>query len=77
MKVKVLQYKGYYSRPWFDERDNIYYGTILGISDLVDFYSKSEDKIEEEFHKAVDEYLEFCDRIDKIPSKAKSKQQFD
>lgn len=56
----LLRYKGYSARPEYSAEDRIFYGKILGISDLVDFQSENAKDLEEEFHKAVDDYLEFC-----------------
>ena len=68
----VLRYKGYYARPAYDPEDQIIYGKILGIDDLVNFYSETAKEVEEEFHKAVDDYLDFCKEIGKEPQKAYS-----
>ena len=46
--------------------DKILFGKIEGISDLVTFESADANKIEEEFHKAVDDYLAFCKEVGKI-----------
>ncbi|WP_294759258.1 type II toxin-antitoxin system HicB family antitoxin [uncultured Gemmiger sp.] len=68
----VLRYKGYYAKPAYDPEDQIIYGKILGIDDLVNFYSETAKDVEEEFHKAVDDYIEFCKEIGKPPQKAYS-----
>ena len=65
----LLRYKGYSARPEYSAEDRIFYGKILGISDLVDFQSENAKDLEEEFHKAVDDYLEFCAEIGKQPQK--------
>ena len=65
----LLRYKGYSARPEYSAEDRIFYGKILGISDLVDFQSENAKDLEEEFHKAVDDYLEFCVEIGKQPQK--------
>ena len=65
----LVHYKGYSARPEYSAEDRIFYGTILGISDLVDFQSENAKDLEEQFHKAVDEYLEFCKEIGKEPQK--------
>ena len=44
-------------------------GVIEGISDYVDFESDSVQAIEQEFHNAVDDYLLFCEQINKSPDK--------
>lgn len=68
----ILRYKGYYAKPEYDPDDQIIYGKILGIDDLVDFYAETAKDVEIEFHKAVDEYLEFCKEINKSPQKSYS-----
>ena len=64
-----LYYKGYHAKPeWVDE-DRIYYGKILGISDLVDFTSESANGLKNAFCQAVDDYLDFCRKCGKEPQK--------
>ena len=63
----LLHYKGYTARPEYSVEDCIFYGKILGISDLVDFQSKSAQALEDVFHKAVDDYLAFCATTGKAP----------
>lgn len=63
----VLRYKGYTAQPEYSTDDRIFYGTILGISDVVDFQSENAGELEEEFHKAVDSYLDFCKEMGKEP----------
>lgn len=65
----LLRYKGYSTRPEYSSEDRIFYGKILGITDLVDFQSESSKDLEVEFHKAVDDYLEFCTEVGKEPQR--------
>lgn len=67
--ANLLRYKGYSARPEYSADDKVFYGKILGIRDLVDFQSENAKNLEEEFHKAVDDYLEFCAEIGKTPEK--------
>lgn len=68
--MKVKPYKGYYAFVSYDTRDHIYYGTVmLNNKDLVDFIADTKDDVEEQFHKAVDDYIEFCKEIGKEPQK--------
>ena len=60
---KILKYKGYVH---FSTEDNLYYGWILGIKDLVDYNSETEDDIENQFRLAVDDYIEFKKEIASI-----------
>lgn len=63
----LLHYKGYTARPEYSAEDRIFYGKILGISDLIDFQSESTQDLEDEFHNAVDDYLAFCAETGKLP----------
>ena len=59
----ILEYKGYHTRIEYDSQSKVLHGKIEGINDLVTFESESVAKIEDEFHKAVDDYLAFCEVI--------------
>ncbi len=66
----ILEYKGYYTYVEIDFESHEFYGKIEDISDYVDFISdidKGVEGIVREFHSAVDDYLEFCKEVGKIP----------
>ncbi len=65
----ILKYKNYYTKIEFVADSKTLFGKIEGIQDLVTFESDDIKCIEEEFHKAVDEYLEFCEEVGKIPDR--------
>lgn len=65
----LLHYRGYTARPEYSAEDRIFYGKILEISDLVDFQAESTQDLQDEFQKAVDGYLVFCEKIGKEPQK--------
>lgn len=65
----VLEYKGYHTRIEFDAESLVLRGKIEGIKDFVDFESADLLGIENEFHAAVDDYLQFCEEIGKEPDK--------
>lgn len=60
---KILKYKGYEGYVHFSIEDNLYYGRILDIKDLVDYNSETEEDIENQFRLAVDDYIEFKKEI--------------
>ena len=64
-----LYYKGYYTDVTFDAEDQSLHGVIVGIKDFVNYVSYDAKQVEKEFHKAVDDYLEYCDEIGKEPDK--------
>jgi len=68
-KKNILEYKGYYTTIEFDAETLKLRGTIEGINDFVDFESNNPEEIEQEFHVAVDDYLDFCKEVGKEPEK--------
>lgn len=69
MKDNVLEYKGYHTSITYDAHAARLRGVIHGIDDHIDFSSDKVEEIEQEFHKAVDDYLEFCAEVGKVPCK--------
>ena len=65
----ILEYKGYHTRVECSLEDGVLFGKIEGIRDLVTFECDSIPEAEAEFHKAVDDYLEFCAEVGKEPEK--------
>ena len=68
----ILEYKGYITKIEYSTEDKVLYGKIEGIKDLVNFESESVDKIEKEFHSAVDDYLQLCSDLGQEPDKVYS-----
>jgi len=58
--MNCLNYKGYVGSVEFSEVDEVFHGKVLGIRSLISFEGDSVKSIIEDFHEAVDEYLEFC-----------------
>lgn len=67
--TNILEYKGYHTKIEFDSVDRVLHGKIEGINDLVTFESNDVTTIEDEFHKAVEDYLVFCEEIGQPPEK--------
>jgi predicted HicB family RNase H-like nuclease len=65
----ILQYKGYYASLNFSSEDEVFYGKLLGIDDLVNFEGASVKELKKAFHEAVDDYLETCEELGKEPNK--------
>ena len=57
----TLEYKGYRTKVEYCAEGKVLYGKIEEIKDLVNFESDSVDRIEKEFHSAVDDYLALCE----------------
>ena len=65
----ILQYKGYYASLHFSAEDEVFFGKLLGIDDLVNFEGASVRELKKAFHEAVDDYLETCEQLGKEPNK--------
>ena len=56
----MMEYKGYHAEVVYDTYTNYWCGKLYGIRDLITFGGDTEKELEEDFHSAVDDYLEFC-----------------
>lgn len=69
MKQNTLKYRGYTTAIEFSAEDRLLYGKIEDICDLVNFSGENAAEIEQAFHEAVDDYLDFCKEMGKEPEK--------
>ena len=65
----VLEYKGYQASIEFSAEDRVLFGKILHIPSLVLFEAEHPGEIEAAFHRAVDDYLEYCHQAGVEPDK--------
>jgi len=65
----ILKYKDYHTKIECNIESKKFFGKIEGIQDLVNFQCEDFANIENEFHAAVDDYLDFCAEVGKIPDK--------
>ena len=56
----VMKYKDYIGSVEFSEEDQIFYGKVLGIHSLISYEGESAKELIQDFHEAVDDYLELC-----------------
>ena len=70
-----LEYKGYHTDIEIDFEGQSFYGEIEGIRDFVNFESDTITGIVQEFHSAVDDYLEFCRTVGKQPNTPQDMQR--
>ena len=66
----TIQYKGYIGSVEFSEEDSIFYGKVMGIRSLISYEGESARELLEDFHGAVDDYLENCKAEGKEPEVA-------
>lgn len=66
----TMQYKDYLGSVEFSERDNLFYGKVLGIRSLISYEGRTATELVKDFHGAVDDYLAMCQEEGKEPEKA-------
>ena len=67
--MNTLNYKGYSARIEFDAEDEIFFGRLAGVSDVIGFHADSVSDLKQAFHDAVDDYVETCRKLGKAPQK--------
>lgn len=63
----TITYKDYIGTVNFSEDDMVFFGKVIGITDSISFEGDTVESLIEDFHNAVDEYLEFCAQTGKEP----------
>jgi len=66
---RSLKYKGYLGQIDFSTQDNLLFGKIIGISDLVSYEGETLKDLKAAFQKAVDDYILTCKQLGKEPEK--------
>lgn len=64
---EFLKYKGYSAQIQFSAEDDVFYGQILGINELVNFQGDSVKSLKKAFEEAVDDYLDTGKCFEKLP----------
>lgn len=59
------KYKGYEGSIEYDAKDKICYGKLTNIKDLVTYEANDIVDLENQYHEAVDGYIEFKKEISK------------
>lgn len=68
-KGDLIYYKNYYGSVHFDPQEELFFGKIEFIRDLVNYEALEAKSLVKAFHEAVDSYLEDCGNIKKTPDK--------
>lgn len=66
----TIQYKGYIGSVEFSEEDGLFFGKVMGIRSLISYEGENAKELLDDFHAAVDDYLEYCERNKKKPEVA-------
>lgn len=67
MKIgQFTEYRGYVGSIEYEPEDNIYYGKLLDIDDLVNYHANNIIYLEKHYQEAVDDYIEFKKELHEI-----------
>jgi predicted HicB family RNase H-like nuclease len=72
--MNTMNYKGYAARVEYDDEDEIFFGRVAGINDIVGFHGETVAELRTAFHAAVDGYIDACAKIGKPAEKSYSGQ---
>lgn len=61
----TMQHKGFLATVHFSADDEVFFGKIEEIDDLVSFEGRSVAELKKAFHSAVEDYLDICERFNK------------
>ena len=64
MKDK-MKYKDFIGSVHYSSEDEVFYGKIEGINDLVTFEGETVTQLKDSFKEAVSDYLELCEELGK------------
>lgn len=71
----ILNYKGFIGSVHFSADDNVFFGKLEGINDLVTFEGETVKELTDAFHYVVDEHIKDCER-ENIPAEKSYKGSF-
>ncbi len=66
----IMTYRDYIASVHFSNEDEVFFGRIEGIADLVSFEGQSVAELKAAFVAAVEDYIEICRVNGKDPEKA-------
>jgi predicted HicB family RNase H-like nuclease len=66
----LMEYKGYVGSVEFSADDMLFYGKVQGIRALISYEGTNAQELLDDFHSAVDDYLELCKAENKEPETA-------
>lgn len=65
----ILQYKGFFGSVEISIEDDVLYGKLLYVNDLVTYEANTTSELKQAFEESVDDYLDFCAAHNKEPEK--------
>lgn len=66
----TMEYKGYVGSIEFSEEDGVFFGKVQGIRSLISYEGTNASELITDFHGAVDDYLDLCEKEGQVPESA-------
>ena len=70
--MNIMKYRGYTAKIEYDDRDSIFVGHVLGVRAIIGFHGETVAQLTEDFHNAIDFYLDDCAKTGRNPQKPAS-----
>ena len=70
--MNAMHYNGFSARIDYDDEDQIFFGRLVGITDVISFHADTVAELRAAFEETVDDYLETCRKLGKEPNKTYS-----
>ena len=70
MRENILKYKNFIGSVQYSADDEVFYGKVDGIDDLVSFEGDNAKDLRRAFEEGVDDYLRLCEGTGKDPMKS-------
>jgi predicted HicB family RNase H-like nuclease len=67
--IDSLKYQDYTATIHYSADDEVFFGKVIGINDLITFEGISVAELKDAFQEAMEDYLETCKSIGKSPDK--------
>jgi predicted HicB family RNase H-like nuclease len=67
--MNTMTYRRYAARIEYSDEDQCFIGHIAGINDVVGFHGDSVSELRTAFEEAVEDYLEACEKLGRVPQK--------
>lgn len=66
----IIRYKDFMGSVHFSAEDEVFYGKIEGVTDLINFEGSTVRELKKAFENAVNDYLNICEKVGKDPYKS-------
>jgi len=67
--MNAMHYNGFSARIDYDDEDQIFFGRLVGIGDVISFHADTVAELRAAFEETVDDYVETCRKLGKEPNK--------